>query len=58
MLPIGWIHQKYSPEELLEKWASYNDIMWTLIPIKYIIPNKEISHILEGVNYNPLNFYK
>ena len=44
------------PEELLEKWASYNDIMWTLTPIKHTIPNKEISHILEGVNYNPLTF--
>jgi len=30
--------------------------MWTLTPIKHITPNKEISHILEGVNYNPLTF--
>lgn len=53
----NWLDPTRSiPEELLEKWASYNDIMWTLTPTKHIIPNKEISHILEGVNYNPLTF--
>ena len=44
------------PQELLERWAEYSDIMWTLIPQKYVSPNVEIATILEGVGYNPLTF--
>ena len=44
------------PQEVLEKWSEYNDIMWTLIPQKYVSPNVEIATILEGVGYNPLTF--
>ncbi len=33
----NWLDPMRSiPEEVLEKWAKYNNIMWTLKPIKYI----------------------
>lgn len=53
----NWLDPMRSiPEEVLEKWAKYNNIMWTLKPIKYIEPNEEITQILEGINYNPITF--
>ena len=53
----NWLDPTRSiPQEVLDKWGSYNDIMWTLTPIKYTTPNEEISIILEHVNYNPLTF--
>ena len=53
----NWLDPTRSiPQEILEKWGNYNDIMWTLKPIKYVKPNEEISKILEGVSYNPLTF--
>jgi hypothetical protein len=41
---------------MLEKWESYNDIMWTLVPNKYNTPNVKIKEILSSVEYNPLTF--
>ena len=48
--------QKTIPQELLQKWETYNDIMWTLVPIKYNTPNVRIKEILSSVEYNPLTF--
>jgi hypothetical protein len=48
--------QKTIPIELLQKWETYNDIMWTLVPIKYNTPNVRIKEILSSVEYNPLTF--
>jgi len=53
----NWLDPMRSiPQEILNKWANYNDIMWTLTPIKYIKPNEEIRDILKDVGYNPLTF--
>ena len=53
----NWLDPNRSiPQELLDRWGQYNDIMWTLIPKKYIDPNDEIETILHGVGYNPLTF--
>ena len=33
----NWLDPTRSiPQEILEKWGNYNDIMWTLKPIKYV----------------------
>lgn len=54
---LNWLdHTKSIPQEELDKWAKYNDIMWTLEPKKYIEPNTIIEEILVGINYNPLTF--
>ena len=50
------IPQNTIPKEMLEKWESYNDIMWTLVPNKYNTPNVKIKEILSSVEYNPLTF--
>ena len=53
----NWLDpQKTIPQELLQKWETYNDIMWTLVPIKYNTPNVRIKEILSSVEYNPLTF--
>jgi hypothetical protein len=53
----NWLDpQKTIPIELLQKWETYNDIMWTLVPIKYNTPNVRIKEILSSVEYNPLTF--
>jgi len=55
--PTNWLDPNRSiPQDLLDKWAEYNDIMWTLTPQKYVYPHKEIEEILDGVGYNPLTF--
>lgn len=54
---LGWLDSNNSiPKEQLEKWAKYNDIMWTLEPKKYDKPNETITEILIGLDYNPLTF--
>src|SRR5210317_62673 len=54
---LNWLdHTKSIPQEELDKWAKYNDIMWTLEPKKYTEPNTIIEEILVGINYNPLTF--
>jgi len=54
---LNWLdHTKSIPQEELDKWAKYNDIMWTLEPKKYIEPNTIIEEILVGINYNPVTF--
>jgi hypothetical protein len=54
---LNWLdHTKSIPQEELDKWAKYNDIMWTLQPKKYTEPNTIIEEILVGINYNPLTF--
>ena len=36
----NWLNPENSiPSEILEKWSSYNDIMWTLVPNKFNTPN-------------------
>ncbi len=53
----NWLNPENSiPREILEKWSSYNDIMWTLSPKKYDTPNVKITEILSSVAYNPLTF--
>ena len=53
----NWLDPTRSiPVELLNEWSNYNDVMWTLLPIKYNTPHKDITDILSGVNYNPLTF--
>lgn len=54
---LSWLDSNNSiPKEQLEKWAKYNDIMWTLEPKKYDKPNETITEILVGLDYNPLTF--
>jgi hypothetical protein len=54
---LNWLdNTKSIPQEQLDKWAKYNDIMWTLEPKKYTEPNTIIEEILVGINYNPLTF--
>jgi len=54
---LNWLDRTKSiPQEELDKWAKYNDIMWTLEPKKYTEPNTIIEEILVGINYNPLTF--
>ena len=54
---LSWLDgNKNIPQDLLDKWAKYNDIMWTLEPKKYNKTNDKISEMLIGVNYNPLTF--
>ena len=54
---LSWLDVNSSiPKEQLEKWAKYNDIMWTLEPKKYDKPNETITEILVGLDYNPLTF--
>ena len=51
----NWLDPTRSiPQEQLDQWGNYNDIMWTLTPLKYTTPNKEIATILQDVSYNPL----
>ena len=51
----NWLNPHNSiPTEILEKWASYNDIMWTLVPNKYNTPHVKITEILTTITYNPL----
>ena len=53
----NWLNPENSiPSEILEKWSSYNDIMWTLSPKKYNTPNVKVTEILSTVVYNPLTF--
>ena len=53
----NWLNPENSiPTEILEKWSSYNDIMWTLLPKKYNTPNVKVTEILSTVVYNPLTF--
>ena len=53
----NWLNPENSiPSEILEKWSSYNDIMWTLLPKKYNTPNVKVTEILSTVVYNPLTF--
>ena len=53
----NWLNPENSiPRDILEKWSSYNDIMWTLSPKKYDTPNVKITEILSSVAYNPLTF--
>lgn len=47
---------KSIPQDLLDKWAKYNEIMWTLEPKKYTETNITIEEILLGINYTPLTF--
>jgi hypothetical protein len=54
---LQWLEKDNSiPTELLDSWAKYNDIMWTLLPKKFDKPNELLQKILVGVNYNPLTF--
>ena len=54
---LSWLDANNSiPKDLLEKWAKYNDIMWTLEPKKYNKPNETITEMLIGLDYNPLTF--
>lgn len=54
---VKWLDPKYSiPKELLEKWAKYNDVIWTLTPKKYNKRNETIFRVLESVSFNPLTF--
>ena len=53
----NWLNPKNSiPKEMLEKWATYNDIMWTLVPNKFNTPNVKVMEILSSVEFNPLTF--
>jgi hypothetical protein len=53
----NWLNPENSiPTEILEKWSSYIDIMWTLLPKKYNTPNVKVTEILSTVVYNPLTF--
>ena len=54
---LNWLdNTKSIPQDQLDNWATYNDIMWTLEPKKYREPNTTIEEILVGINYNPLTF--
>lgn len=54
---LSWLDTNNSiPKEQLDKWAEYNDIMWTLEPKKYNKPNETITEMLVGLSYNPLTF--
>lgn len=54
---LSWLDNTSSiPKELLDNWAKYNDIMWTLIPKKYNKSNDKITEMLIGLNYNPHTF--
>lgn len=54
---LSWLDSNNSiPKEQLDKWAKYNDIMWTLEPKKYNKPNETITEMLIGLDYNPLTF--
>ena len=54
---LSWLDSNSSiPKEQLDKWAKYNDIMWTLEPKKYNKPNETITEMLIGLDYNPLTF--
>jgi len=54
---LNWLDGTNSiPQNLLDSWAKYNDIMWTLSPKKYNRQNDKITEILIGLNYNPLTF--
>ena len=51
----NWLNPHNSiPKDDLEKWGKYNDIMWTLEPIKYSKASVEINKYLENIQYNPL----
>tara|TARA_R110002020_G_scaffold91096_1_gene221468 strand:+ start:335 stop:2203 length:1869 start_codon:yes stop_codon:yes gene_type:complete len=51
----NWLnpHNSISKDDL-EKWSKYNDIMWTLEPIKYSKASGEINKYLKNIQYNPL----
>jgi hypothetical protein len=54
---VNWLSPNYSiPQEMLDKWANFNEVIWTLTPKKYDVPNSEIFSILEGLSFNPLTF--
>ena len=54
---VNWLDpHRTPPQELLEKWASLNDTLWTLIPSKHLTPNTKINKILKGTIPNPLSF--
>jgi hypothetical protein len=51
----NWLNPHNSiPQNDLESWSKYNDLMWTLEPIKYSKPSKEINKVLGNIQYNPL----
>ena len=51
----NWLNPHNSiPKDDLEKWSKYNDIMWTLEPIKYSKASGEINKYLKNIQYNPL----
>lgn len=51
----NWLNPSNSiPKDMLELWSKYNDVMWTLEPIKYTKPKEEINKLLDGITYNPL----
>lgn len=54
---VNWLIPNYSvPQEILSRWAKFNDVIWTLTPKKYSVSNVEIFSILEGLSFNPLTF--
>jgi len=54
---VNWLAPNYSiPQQVLEKWANFNEVIWTLTPKKYCKPNTEIFAILERLSFNPLTF--
>ena len=54
---VNWLAADYSiPQQILEKWAKFNEVIWTLTPKKYNKPNTEIFEILEKLSFNPLTF--
>ncbi len=51
----NWLNPHNSiPQNELENWSQYNDVMWTLEPVKYSKPSKEINKVLGNTQYNPL----
>lgn len=51
----NWLNPHNSiPQNDLESWSKYNDLMWTLEPIKYSKPSTEINKVLGNIQYNPL----
>ena len=51
---VRWLDPKNSiPPNLLSNWSQYTDIMWSLIPIKYVETNSNISFIYEGITPEP-----
>ena len=54
---VNWLMPNYSlPQEVLDRWAKFNDVIWTLTPKKYCEPNVEIFTILERLSFNSLTF--